>query len=151
MNAMVAIATVLSCSIMLGLGACCTKEDCLLPYTATQFRGFTIAEVDTVLVATQDIASGAVSDTTLYRTTPDADSTNASLDLGGSVVINRNLRYTYFLPGIGHSYVLDGYEFGMESCNRCTPRSAEKKDNEILVAYRLNGVRYEGRYVVIQK
>lgn len=140
----------LSCLLAFSFGACCTKEDCLIEYYAPSFEGFSAAETDTVRIVSVDMEGNYPPDTFYTRAVfYSGGGTRASME--NILPFNRRNAYSYYLPALGRTYRIDGYEFSYESCNSCFPAAAESKDHAVLRAYRLDGVRFDGHEIVIRK
>lgn len=135
---------------LLSLSACCTKQDCPSIYNSAAFTGFTAAELDTVCVLIAE-PNGARPPDTFYTSADYYPPGRDTASLIGTLPFNPGNSYTYYLPATGMSYRVDGFEVSYTSCNSCFPKSAETEDYEILQAYRINGLRHDGQFVVIRK
>lgn len=131
------------------LGSCCADVQCDLVYEATSFTGFTAQELDTVRVVIEDM-EGVYATDTIFTGAVFYQGGGNKASLTNALPFNKRNSYTYYLPAIGKSYKIDGYEFSQESCDECF---LSKPDNyhDVIRTYQVNGIRQEGRFFVIQK
>lgn len=138
------------CLPLLTLGGCCTKVACDLVYEPVSFTGFPADELDTVRIVTEDM-DGMYGPDTVFSEAVFYAGSGGKASLTATLPFNKRNRYRYYLPSIGQTYVVDGYEFSRESCNDCFPATPESDYYDVLRAYQVNGRRQEGQFIEIMK